>query len=266
LRGLLTAQQAKKGAGLRILTETITSPTTADLLNTIKTLYPESKWHQWEPAGAHTARAGAMAAFGAPANTYYNLLNANVVVSLDSDFLSSGPGAMRYAREFSARRRVLGDKKTMNRLYAAEPFPTATGSKADHRFPMRAADVETFAFELAAGLGVAGGVASGNAEFARWAAAIARDLQANKGASLVIPGDQQSPAVHALAHAMNDALGNRDVIGQAKGILMERRGITADAAFAVLARVSQAENTKVAEIARRLAQTGELPAAPGPGS
>jgi GAF domain-containing protein len=68
------------------------------------------------------------------------------------------------------------------------------------------------------------------------------------------------------AEQMNDALGNRDVIGQAKGILMERRGITADAAFAVLARVSQAENTKVAEIARRLAQTGELPAAPGPGS
>jgi len=208
LRALLTAQQAKKGAGLRILTETITSPTTVDLLNTIKTLYPESKWHQWEPAGAHAARAAAMAAFGAPANTYYSLLNANVVVSLDSDFLSSGPGAMRYAREFSARRRVLGDKKTMNRLYAAEPMPTATGSKADHRFPMRAADVETFALELAAALGVAGGVASGNPEFARWAAAIARDLQANKGASAVIPGDQQSANVHTLAHAMNDALGN----------------------------------------------------------
>jgi molybdopterin-containing oxidoreductase family iron-sulfur binding subunit len=208
LRGMLTTQQAKKGAGLRILTETITSPTTADLLNTIKTMYPESKWHQWEPAGAHSARAGAMAAFGAPANTYYNFLNASVVVSLDSDFLSMGPGSYRYAREFSAHRRVVGDKKTMNRLYAAEPFPTATGSKADHRFPMRAADVEVFAFELAAALGVAGGVASGNPEFARWAAAIARDLQTNKGASLVIPGDQQSPAVHALAHAMNDALGN----------------------------------------------------------
>ncbi len=207
-RGMLAAQQAKKGAGLRILTETITSPTTADLLSTIKTLYPESKWHQWEPAGAHSARAGAMAAFGAPANTYYKFLNADVVVSLDSDFLSMGPGAMRYAREFSARRRVLGEKKTMNRLYAAEPFPTATGSKADHRFPMRAADVEHFAFELAAALGVAGGVASGNAEYARWAGIIARDLQANKGASVVIPGDQQSPAVHALAHAMNDALGN----------------------------------------------------------
>src|SRR5580658_2170122 len=195
LRGMLNTQQAKKGAGIRILTETITSPTTVDLLNTIKTIYPESKWHQWEPAGAHSARAGAMAAFAAPANTYYNFQNANVVVSLDSDFLSMGPGAMRYAREFAARRRVVGDKKTMNRLYAAEPFPTATGSKADHRFPVRAADVEAFAFELALALGVAGGVASGNAEFARWSGAIARDLQANKGASVVIPGEQQPASV-----------------------------------------------------------------------
>ena len=67
LRGLLADQQTKKGAGIRILTETVGSPSTADLLNTIKTLYPQSKWHQWEPAGAHSARAGAMQAFGSPA-------------------------------------------------------------------------------------------------------------------------------------------------------------------------------------------------------
>ena len=60
------------------------------------------------------------------------------------------------------------------------------------------------------------------------------------------------------AEQMHDALGNRDVIGQAKGILMERHGVTADAAFGVLSRVSQAENMKLAEIARRFVETGEL--------
>jgi AmiR/NasT family two-component response regulator len=67
------------------------------------------------------------------------------------------------------------------------------------------------------------------------------------------------------ADQMHDALGNRDVIGQAKGILMERYGVTADAAFGVLSRVSQAENMKLAEIARRLAETGQLPGLAGPG-
>jgi GAF domain-containing protein len=65
------------------------------------------------------------------------------------------------------------------------------------------------------------------------------------------------------AEQMHDALGNRDVIGQAKGILMERHGVTADAAFSVLSRVSQAENMKLAEIARRFVETGKLPGVPG---
>lgn len=68
------------------------------------------------------------------------------------------------------------------------------------------------------------------------------------------------------ADQMHDALGNRDIIGQAKGILMERHGITADEAFSVLSRVSQAENIKVAEIARRLAETGKLPGISSPES
>jgi molybdopterin-containing oxidoreductase family iron-sulfur binding subunit len=208
LRGLLEDQQTKQGAGIRILTETIGSPSTADLLTQIKALYPQSKWHQWEPAGAHGARAGAMQAFGSPAATHYNFLNANVVVSLDSDFLGSGPAWLRYAREFSAKRRVVGDQKTMNRLYVVEPNPTATGSKADHRMPLRASDVEHFAFSLAGQLGVGGMAAGSSPQFSRWITAIARDLQTNKGASIIIPGEQQSPAVHALAHAMNAALGN----------------------------------------------------------
>ncbi len=159
LRSMLTEQVAKKGAGLRILTETISSPSTADLLNSIKTALPASKWHQWEPAGAHSARAGATMAFGAPASVHYNFQNANVVVSLDADFLASGPGSLRYAREFSAKRRVAGTTGDMNRLYMVEPMPTSTGTKADHRLPLTASQVEEFAFALAAALGVSGGQA-----------------------------------------------------------------------------------------------------------
>jgi GAF domain-containing protein len=64
------------------------------------------------------------------------------------------------------------------------------------------------------------------------------------------------------ADQMHDALSSRDVIGQAKGILMERHGVTADAAFSVLSRVSQAENIKLAEVARRFVETGDLPSVP----
>jgi molybdopterin-containing oxidoreductase family iron-sulfur binding subunit len=209
LRKNLADQVAKKGAGVRILTETATSPTIADQIKKIQTTYPSAKWHQWEPAGPHNARAGATQAFGQPANTYYDVSKANVIVALDSDFLASGTGYLRYARQFASRRRVRGGETAMNRLYAVEPMPTATGSKADHRLPLRAGDVEEFAWALATALGAANGPKSGeNADIYQWIGPIARDLQANQGASLVIAGEYQPAIVHALAHVMNAKLQN----------------------------------------------------------
>jgi molybdopterin-containing oxidoreductase family iron-sulfur binding subunit len=209
LHEALVAQQAKGGAGIRILTETVSSPTLAAQIRGVQKLYPGAKWHQWEPCGPHAARAGAMQAFGQPVNTYYNVANAAVIVSLDSNFLASGPASLRYARQFAARRRVRGEQTAMNRLYVAETMPTPTGTKADHRLPLRAADIQEFAWALATALGAAAGPKQGeNHDVFKWVGAIARDLQLHKGASLVIAGEQQPPVVHALAHVMNAALGN----------------------------------------------------------
>ena len=93
----------------------------------------------------------------------------------------------------------------MNRLYAVESTPTLTGARADHRRPLSPAALEAFAMSVAAGVGV-GSVPAGEAD--PFAAAVAADLKAHAGASLVVAGDTQPPSVHALAHAMNAALGN----------------------------------------------------------
>ena len=209
-RGLLAAQKGKNGAGLRILTETVTSPTMAAQFKAIQKLYPAAKWHQWEPAGPHSARAASQQAFGQPVNTYYDFSKADVVVSLDSDFLASGAASLRYARQFSMRRRVSAEKTTMNRLYVAEPMPTPTGAKADHRMPLRAGDVEEFTWALATTVQVAQGGPKNNenGDIYKWAEKIGADLLRTKGASIVIAGEHQSPMVHALAHAMNAKLGN----------------------------------------------------------
>ncbi|MCU1232465.1 MAG: 4Fe-4S ferredoxin, iron-sulfur binding domain protein [Candidatus Solibacter sp.] len=209
LRDALAQQKSKNGAGVRILTETITSPTMADQLRNILKEYPSAKWHQWDPAGPHAGRAGSVLAFGQPTNTYYDFTHANVVVSLDADFLATGPGYLRYARQFSARRRVNEPSDTMNRLYVAEPMPTPTGTKADHRLPLRAGDIEEFAWALAISLGIAQGPKNGeNHDIYKWLGPIARDLESNKGTSLVVAGQYQPPIVHALAAIMNEKLGN----------------------------------------------------------
>src|SRR5258708_30506247 len=209
LRDALAQQKGKNGAGIRILSETVTSPSMAQQWRTIQKLYPAAKWHQWDPAGPHSARAAAMQAFGQPVNTYYDFTNANVVVSLDADFLASGPASLRYSRQFAKRRRVDEANSTMNRLYVVEPMPTPTGTKADHRLALRASDIEEFAWALAISLGIAQGPKTAeNHSIYKWLGPIARDLEANKGACILISGEQQPPIVHALAAIMNEQFGN----------------------------------------------------------
>lgn len=194
---------ARNGTGFRILTETVVSPTLGAQVQAVLKKFPAAKWHQFDPAGPHSARAAAMTAFGKAANTVYNFAAADVVVSLDADFLACGPGSTRYARDFSTRRRA-GNRLDMNRLYVVESTMTATGGKSDHRLALPYSQIEQFAAELNAALG--GSAGTHNYDF--WVSRLARDLQAHKGTSIIIPGEHQPAAVHALAHAMNDALGN----------------------------------------------------------
>ncbi len=208
LRNLYLTQ---KGAGFRILTETVTSPTLGSQLKSLMADFPEAKWHQYTPVNRHAEREGLRAVYGEYLSTYYKFDQADVIVSLDADFLCSGRGGIRYSRDFADKRRVQDTHSTMNRLYAVESMATITGAAADHRLPLKPSQIEAFATALAAAVGVKGveagaqapdGVPSG------WIAGLVRDLQQHRGASIVVAGEQQPPRVHALAHAINAALGN----------------------------------------------------------
>jgi molybdopterin-containing oxidoreductase family iron-sulfur binding subunit len=202
---------SSKGAGFRLLTETVTSPALADQIQSLLTQFPSAKWHQFEPCGRDAAREGSHLAFGEYVNTVYRFDRAGVVLSLESDFLCSGPGSLRYAHDFADRRRITDSRSTMNRLYVVESTPSLTGAMADHRWPLRASEVEAFARLVAEGMGIkalSGAPPKFSNLSAKWAAALVRDLQNHRGASVVVAGDQQPPVVHALAHAMNEALGN----------------------------------------------------------
>ncbi len=213
----LGAQKATKGTGLRILTEPVTSPSLAELLATTLQEYPAAKWHQYDPVGSDGARTGIRQAHGSAANTVYHLDKADVVLSLEADFLSpTSVGSLRYTRDFADRRRVTDDNKHMNRLYVVESSPTLTGAKAEHRLSLKASEIEGFARRLATTIG-AGAASSAVATPApggelveKWIAAVAKDLQGHRGRSVVVAGEYQPAAVHALAHAMNQALGNVD--------------------------------------------------------
>jgi len=214
------AHLASKGAGLRILTETITSPTLASQLRAVLAEFPLAKWHQYEPVGRDSVREGARLALGEYVNTVYRFDRADVILSLDADFLCTGPGSVRYARDFSDRRRITGTDSGMNRLYVVETMPSNTGAMADHRLPLRSSGVEFFARLVAGKLGIKAEAAGDEvlsspprglmalATPSGWIPALTKDLESHRGSSIVVAGEQQPPVVHALAHAMNQALGN----------------------------------------------------------
>jgi MoCo/4Fe-4S cofactor protein with predicted Tat translocation signal len=208
IRGGLLAQSSSKGAGLRILTETVASPTLAAQIQLVLAQHPNAKWIQWEPVNRDNARAGARAAFDQYLEPLYDLSKADVIVSLDADFLSSdGAHNLNYMRQFAARRRVEGSADNLNRLYVVESDYTVTGGKADHRLALKSSQIEGFARTVAAGAGVSGVSGAAPAGSDAFASAVAKDLAEHKGRAVVIAGDSQPPAVHALAHAINAAIG-----------------------------------------------------------
>jgi Fe-S-cluster-containing dehydrogenase component len=207
IRGPLTAQKSLQGAGIRILTPTISSPTLADQLRNFLKIYPQAKWHVYEPVNRDNALEGAKMAFGEPVETRYDFEKADVIVSLDADFLYAGfPGNVRYIRDFAKRRNPDGK---MNRLYVIESTPTTTGAKADHRLPMRAADALGFMRMMFQPGGLEHPQSSPVmlAELDRLHA-IGEDLRGAAGRGIVVVGDHQPAGVHAVAHYVNQSLGN----------------------------------------------------------
>jgi molybdopterin-containing oxidoreductase family iron-sulfur binding subunit len=190
------------GRGLRVLSGAIVSPTLAAQRDALLQKFPGARWHRHEATGQEQTLAGATLAFGSPLQPMYHFDKAQRIVALDADFLGSMAGRLAYARAFAQQRKP----PRMNRLYAVEPTPSLTGAMADHAWPTAHGEVGAFAHQLAAALGIGG--AADKAGDEKRIRAVADDLLAHKGQSLVLAGETQSPSVHALVHRLNQALGN----------------------------------------------------------
>src|ERR1019366_5272287 len=193
----------KDGTGIYFLSSTITSPTLARQWKAVQAAYPKATLVQYDPAIAGTSLEKGL-------NIQYSLAEADVIVSLDADFLSGAgfPGFHKLVREYAERRK---SPEKLNRLYSIESTPTTTGLKAEHRLGLRASEIPAFAAELAKAVGVAGVEAPAYAwtdEQRKFLAALAKDLKAHAGKSVVIPGIYQDPSVEYLASSINSVLGN----------------------------------------------------------
>ena len=196
------AAAAKKldgGDGLYFLSETITSPTLAAQWKQVQAKYPKAKLAQYEPVNLDSARVASKAAFGEFYDAQYKLEDADVVLSLDADFLGGigFPGFLPMAAAYAERHRFEAGKP-MNRLYVVETTPSVTGFKADHRLALKPSDIDAFAAALNGGDGA--GLSS---EALKFLAAVKKDIAGAGGKFAVIAGPQSSVAAHSAALSAN---------------------------------------------------------------
>lgn len=217
LKSLSATLRTSEGQGLAILLEPSNSPSRERLQRDLQAKLPKARWFLDEPVDHDIHRRSATLAFGQPVRPYYRFDQADVVLSLDADFLGSEAETANHIRRFTQRRHLQSPDQTPNRLYAVESLFTLTGINADHRLRVASSAVAQVARGVAAGVlaqmagvsGVAGDLPSGVDP--KWVAGCMEDLLAHRGKSLVVAGHRQPMVVHLLAHAMNAALGN---IGQ----------------------------------------------------
>lgn len=216
------------GSETAILIEEAHSPTRDRLQAEVARQFPGIQWVTYDPLQSSTEADALRKAYGEGTQWVPQFKNADIILSLDSDFLHVEEGGLQASRDFANRRRVAKAGDKMNRLYVVENHYTITGTMADHRLRCPAGQIAALAIVVAQRVAAAAGgsanlihdligldsipgvdqLANQFAHQEAWIAGVVQDLIASPGRSLVIAGSRQPAIVHFAAHAINSALGN----------------------------------------------------------
>ncbi len=216
-KGMHKEFSANRGKGLAVLSRSFHSPSMARAQHDFMKTFPQARWVNYEAVSDVNIYAGLKIATGRPVQPVYRLDKAKVVFALDADFLYSETDNIRNARGFADGRRLKSEKDDMNRLYVAEGIFTVTGGMADHRLRVNTSQIINLAVALVhelKSLGARSVVADQTKPVqlpekqAVFINALAKDLIANRGKSLVLAGRRQPAEVHALVYAINNTLKN----------------------------------------------------------
>jgi molybdopterin-containing oxidoreductase family iron-sulfur binding subunit len=205
-----------QGEGLAILIGRENSPTVERLRSELAKQFPKMIWVEDEAISSRELEFSSTVAFGEETRPVYDFENADVILSLGSDFLNPSEMGLGFAKGFAKRRNPEGK---MNRLYVVENHFSLTGGMADHRLRVRASEIGDFTAGLAKMIAEKTGDSDLSALTAAykgngatfnpdWIKGVADDLIASKGKCIVITGAQQPASVQSLALAINNTLGN----------------------------------------------------------
>lgn len=215
----------EKGAGIAVLSGAVNSPSVARLAGEMKKIWPQMQWFQYEAVNHDAAREAARLALGGNFVPVYDFTKADVVVSLDSDVLYSGPMSIRYSRDFATRR---VPNSSMSRVYAFESHPQTTGLASDHRFRVKPSEMLAIVQAIASALGVPGAASSTLPSTVEKKAidAVVEDLRKAGARSALVAGSHLPAAVQSAVIAVNQFLSGG--AGEAVKFIVDPQPVPAD--------------------------------------
>ncbi|PEN06031.1 hydrogenase [Longimonas halophila] len=199
-----------EGQSVAVMAPPTSSPTMQAMRERLESRFADVQWISYAAEGDDPVAQGMQQAFGTALRPAYDFGAADVIVSLDADFLDgTAPNFLHNTATFAEHRTVSDPSDDMSRLYAVESSYTTTGGIADNRLRMQARRISHLATALASALGVdVAPTGTLSQQEQTYVDAIAEDLQNAGPQSVVLAGETQPPAVHALAMAINEQLGS----------------------------------------------------------
>jgi MoCo/4Fe-4S cofactor protein with predicted Tat translocation signal len=197
---------ALAGKAIVLLTGTINSPSTLQVIAEFIAKYPGSRHVQYDAVSHGGMILANEACYGKRALPSYHFDNAKIIVSLGADFLGTWLSPVEFSKQYAANRKINAARPELSRHIQFESMLSMTGSNADDRYTHKPSETGAVALALLAKLG--GGVTAPalNATLQKAVDKTAAELAANKGAGLVVCGSNDVN-VQMIVNAINEAIG-----------------------------------------------------------
>jgi MoCo/4Fe-4S cofactor protein with predicted Tat translocation signal len=215
------------GAPVVLLTGTITSPTTKQIISEFLAKHPGSRHVQYDADSYSGIILANEATYGKKAIPSYLFDKAKVIVSLGADFLGTWLSPVEFARGWAQGRKINEKDPGMSKHYQFESLLSMTGGNADDRYTHRPSETGAIALALLAELGGGATAPALNDKLKAGVKKAAKDLLANKGKALVVSGSNDTN-VQIIVNAINESVGAYGTTINWSAPIQTRQGIDSE--------------------------------------
>jgi molybdopterin-containing oxidoreductase family iron-sulfur binding subunit len=197
---------SRQGGQIRIISNTILSPSTKAVIAAFKAKYPTTQHIQYDQYSQYGMLKANEESFGTPMIPSFDFSQANTIVGIGADFLSSWGSTIENTKQYAKTREVSDDKKEMSRHYQFESIMTLTGANADYRTIIKPSQEGLVAIQLYNLLAAKAGRSTVSGSFENPVVAkAAEELWENRGKALVVAGSNDK-SIQVIVNGINDML------------------------------------------------------------